>query len=140
MMAVAILHQQTTPPTNNTTNTNSDPYVNSKCYWTVDIDSEGNIGDKTESIIINKKTGSYAFCVVSNYPEVLNTDELIVDIYKKSGDEYKFVETKEYTLSSTTVKTTYFKYSFYEKGDYKFAVYNKNSKWINTSYLTVKYK
>lgn len=117
----------------------SGDYSKSKVYFTNDVSDDGVIGKEGSSYIINKSTGSYIYCVVTNYPGTFNTDEIIVDIYKKKGSEYKFVETKRYTIKSS-LNTTYFKYSFYEKGDYKFAVYNKDSKWINTGYVTISYK
>jgi S1-C subfamily serine protease len=119
----------------------SGDYGSSRVYFTNDVSDDGTIGEEGTTYNINKSTGSYVYCIVTNYPTPLNTDELIVDIYKKSGGstEYKFVETKYYTISTTT-KTTYFKYTFYEKGEYKFSVYNKNSKWINTGYVTINYQ
>ena len=114
-------------------------YGGSSVYFTNDVSDDGTIGEKGTTYNINKSTGSYVYCIVDNYPNPLNTEELIVDIYRKKNGEYTFVETKYYTISSTT-KISYFKYTFYEKGEYKFAVYNKNSKWINTGYVTINYQ
>jgi serine protease Do len=117
----------------------SGDYASSRVYFTNEVSDDGTIGDEGTTYNINKTKGSYVYCVVTNYPSALNTDEMIVDIYRKNSGEYKFVETKYYTISSTT-KTSYFKYTFYEKGEYKFSVYNKNSKWINTGYVTINYQ
>ena len=45
---------------------------------------------------------------------------------------------KKYTIDPTWYDT-HIKYSFYEKGDYKFSVYTKDNTWINTGYVTIEY-
>jgi hypothetical protein len=130
----------------NTSNTKTtgggsgDIYAGSKVYFTNEIGDKGDIGPSYSEFIINKSKGSFIYVVVDNFPNTLETDELIVDIYKKKGSDYIFFETKRYTLGKSTLNTTYFKYSFFEKGEFKIMVYNKNSKWINTGYVTIKYK
>jgi hypothetical protein len=121
---------------NNNNNNSSDPYAKSQVYCTLDVKSDGT-GDKVESLIVSS-SGSYAYFVVDNYPNNLNTDGLIVDVWKKasSGSYTDFVETKEFDLGSSVTTTTYFKYSFYTAGDFKVMVYNKNSKWINSAYVS----
>lgn len=84
--------------------------------------------------------GGFIFVVADNNPSALNTDQIIVDIWRKKGSQYDdFVETKRYNITST-LDYTYFKYSFFEKGDYKISVYTKDQVWINTGYVTVKKK
>ena len=113
----------------------SDPYSGSKVYFTNDVTEDGTVGE-AGTVYDIKKTGGYIFLIVSNYPNILNTSDLIVDIYRKKGSDYKLVETKNLTISAND-KISYYKYTFYEKGEYKFSVFNKDSKWINTGYVTI---
>ncbi len=86
------------------------------------------------------KEGGFIYTVVDNYPEKLNTDQIIVDIWKKKAGKYdSFVETKKYNITST-LDYTYFKYTFYDTGDFKISVFTKDEKWINTGYVTIKKK
>lgn len=86
------------------------------------------------------KEGGFIYTVVDNYPDKLNTDQIIVDIWKKKGNKYdSFVETKRYDITST-LDYTYFKYTFYETGEYKISVYTKDEIWINTGYVILKKK
>ena len=71
----------------------SGDYAGSKVYFTNDVSDDGTIGPEGTSYNINKDKGSYVYCVVDNYPNQLNTEEMVVDIYKKNGSsEYKFVD------------------------------------------------
>ncbi|HEY6161962.1 MAG TPA: hypothetical protein VI112_12085 [Bacteroidia bacterium] len=117
----------------------STDYSKARVYFTNDVSDDGTIGDEGTSYIINKKKGSYVYCIVSNYPNPLNTEKFTVEIYKEEGSDYKLQETKYYNISRTT-KTTYFKYTFHIKGEYKFTVYNEDNKLISSGYVTIKYK
>ncbi len=123
---------------NSNTNTSSDdPYTKSKVSINIGLkEGTGNYGEEVTAIDISP-SGSYVWVVVTNKPNTLNTLGLIMDVYKKENGEYKLHETKEYDLTSTSLETTYFKYSFYKAGDYKLKVYNKNSKWINDAFINV---
>jgi hypothetical protein len=116
-------------------NNSSTDYSKSRVYFTNDVSDDGTIGDEGTVYNINKKKGSYVYCIVSNYPSPLGIEEFSVDIYKGS----KFVENKAFNISNTT-KTTYFKYTFHEKGEYKFVVKTGDGKTINTGYVTIKYQ
>lgn len=86
------------------------------------------------------KEGGFIYAVVDNYPDKLNTDQIVVDIWKKKGSKYdSFVETKRYDITGT-LDYTYFKYTFNETGEYKISVYTKDETWINTGYVTIKKK
>ena len=114
-------------------------YSSARVYFTNDVADDGTIGEEGTVYNINKKKGSYLFCIISNYPNPLNTAEFSVDIYKKKSGSYAFVETKSYTIETTT-KITYFKYSFYEKGEYKFTAKNGDGKTIGSGYVTINYQ
>ncbi|MBI3501090.1 MAG: trypsin-like peptidase domain-containing protein [Bacteroidetes bacterium] len=87
------------------------------------------------------KEGGFVYLVLDNYPDALNTGEIIVDIWKKKGSKYdSFVETKRYSITNTSLDYTYFKYTFYETGEYKFSVFTKDQTWINTGYVIIKKK
>lgn len=114
-------------------------YAKSKVVFT---DSKDNVLKKEKyfSETFINKSGGEVYIVVDNYPEPLNCEGLIVDIWKKKGTQYdQFVETKKYTITPT-LDYTYFSYTFTEPGEYKISVYTKAETWINTGYLTVKKK
>ncbi len=84
------------------------------------------------------KAGGYLSVQVAN-GKAMKTTQLVVDVYKKpkGGSDYtEFVETKRYDIEATWTGP-YFEYTFYNKGDYKFAVYNADEVWINTGYVTI---
>lgn len=84
------------------------------------------------------KAGGYLTVQVDN-GKAMKTTQLIVDVYKKpkgGGDYTEFVETKRYDIEAHWNRP-YFEYTFYDKGDYKLAVYNGDEIWINTGYLTI---
>ena len=125
--------------TESTDKTSSTYYAKSKINFTND---EANVlkSDYYYKEFTIGKDGGFIYAVVDNYPDKLNTTEIIVDIWKKKGSKYdEFVETKRYTLSGT-LDYTYFKYTFYDTGDYKISVFTKDETWINTGYVTIKKK
>lgn len=68
-----------------------------------------------------------------------NTDVFLVDVWRKKTrafDYDEFVESKKYRLNSGW-PYAYFNYSFKEKGEYKFSIYNQNEVLIKTAYFTV---
>lgn len=103
--------------------------------------STGVLEGESESFLIDTQNGSYIIFKVDNAGKEMGSDGLIVDIWRKNakGDYDEFVETKDYTIDST-YDWVYFKYTFYNPGDYKFSIYNKDSNWINTAYVTIKKK
>lgn len=103
--------------------------------------STGVLEGESTSYIIDTQSGSYIIFKVDNDGKEIGSSELIVDIWRKNskGDYDEFVETKNYDITST-FDWVYFKYTFYNPGDYKFSVYNKDSNWINSAYVTIKGK
>lgn len=69
----------------------------------------------------------------------LNTNIMIVDIWKKGENSFdydEFVESKKFKVEPTW-PDTYFKYQFKKPGDYKFTVYNQNEVIMCKNYITV---
>ena len=108
-------------------------YKGSKIQFCEEISSSGEA--ITPSDVFNIPTGgAYVYVLVNAYKE-LKTTQFVVDVYK--GDDYKtFVETKNYDITPTS-PWTFFKYSFFNTGKYKFAVYNKDWIPIGTAYVTI---
>ncbi len=131
-----------------TTTTETDPtseydyYLYSSVKTGTGINSStGVLEDEATSFLIDTQKGSYIVFKIDNGTKKIGSEGLIVDIWRKNpkGDYDEFIETKEYDIEST-YSWVYFKYTFYNPGDYKFSVYNKNSNWINTAYVTIKKK
>jgi hypothetical protein len=75
---------------------------------------------------------------VDNGSKSVNTPKLIVDIYKmSSGGSYEFHKTNYYDLKNSSLTWVIFNHEFNLAGTYKISVYNSNSSWINTTYITV---
>jgi hypothetical protein len=126
----------------NTENTN-DPsstfyYSKSKVQFCVDLDD--NQQPLNPGTVYNiGKDDSWIYVHVQN-DKSLATDQLIVDIYKKKGNDYsEFVETKKYDITPSR-EDTHFKYTFYKNGNYKISVYSKDNVWINSGYVEINYK
>jgi hypothetical protein len=129
------LKEATTTAT--TTTTIKGDYDNSIITTGTQIDDQGTITGTSPYYTI-PSSGAYVIFKVDNVDKTLNTTSLIVDVYKKSdAGSYEFYETKNYDVTSTYF-WIYFKYDFYSIGEYKLAVYNKDWKYINTSYVTIK--
>ena len=119
--------------------TNSDYYAKSSISFTNDAVNVLKPDSYYKEFTIGKD-GGFIFTVVENNSSKLNTDQIIVDIWKKKGSKYdSFVETKRYDITST-LDYTYFKYTFYQTGEYKISVFTKDETWINTGYVTIKKK
>lgn len=72
-------------------------------------------------------------------PNEIRSNGLIVDIWKSNSGKYDFVETKNFDIEPSW-KSTYFKYTFYNPGYYRFSVYNKESKLISEGFVTINSK
>lgn len=125
------------PANTKSSNVNSGYYRASKISFVENIKGDGSLGQKLSEFTINAQNNGLVYIDVDNFPKQLKTEQLIVDVYKNQGGEYKKIETKTFTISPS-VKASFFKYIFKESGDYKFAVYNKNEVWINNGFITVK--
>src|ERR1051326_3934721 len=100
------------------TNIASDYYKNSKISFHNTVSDAGILGESFSSFTILNDGLDYVYVQVSNYGEPLNTDEFIMDAYKKTGDTYTFVETKNFTISSEK-SAAYFKYFPPSTGEYR---------------------
>ena len=77
---------------------------------------------------------------VDNFPNKLETEGIIVEVWKKSGDAYsEFVEKKIFDINAAK-SATYFQYTFKTGGDYKITVFSKEGKVINSGYASVEMK
>jgi hypothetical protein len=127
----------TTTTTKTESTDNLDYYTNSIITSGTSIDDYGVVSGTSAYYTIPAE-GAYVIYKVDNVGKAINSEQLIVDVYKKNdSDTYDFYETKNYDIKSQ-FDWIYFKYSFFSAGDYKLAVYNKEWKYINTAYTTIK--
>ncbi len=123
---------------NSSSSNNTDYFANSKVKFCTELDSN-QYPDDPGSVFYIGSGGSWVYIWVGN-DKSFSTSQLVVDIYRKKGGDYsEFVETKYYDITPSW-SDTHFKYTFYKAGDYKVSVYNKDNKWINTGYVTIKYQ
>jgi hypothetical protein len=116
----------------------SDPYIKSKVYFSTEVPSYG-VAKDVKSFRI-KSGGGYVYTVIDNYPTNFISGTMKVYIYKMTGGgEYVKHDETTYTVSTSNY-FTYFKYTFYNTGDYKFVIYDGNNKYINTGYVTVNWE
>lgn len=123
---------------NNTQNDVVDTYYYSDCEVIFCEEVKNNEPVNASTSFTIPKAGGYLTVQVDN-GKAMKTNQLIVDIYKKpkGGSDYtEFVETKRYDIE-THWNRPYFEYTFYDKGEYKFAIYNADEVWINTGYVTI---
>lgn len=114
-------------------------YSSSKVIFCTDVDDDGDpISADNEFIIA--RDGSYVQVLVKNGGYKLNTTGFNVKVYKMKGGEYQYKETKNITGVETNWVFAYFKYSFYESGDYKFVVYDADNSYVNKGYVTIKFE
>jgi hypothetical protein len=129
--------EETTTTTTTTSSQEPDYYSSSSITSGTSIDDYGIVSGTSETYTIPAQ-GAYVIFKVDNLGKALNTEQLIVDVYKKNeAGTYEFHETKNYDIKST-LDWVYFKYTFYAAGDYKLSVYNKDWKYIYTAYATIK--
>lgn len=136
----SVSYNATSPTVSNTSSgVKSEYYKHSKISFHNLIDTNGTIGPEYSSFGILGDGLDYIYILVNNGSDPLSTEGLIVDVYKKSGSSYNFVETKKYTISGTK-PSAYFTYHPASAGDYRFSVYNNTSAWINDGYVTFNLK
>jgi len=130
----------TTTTTSTSTTTSTASYTYATVSTGTSIDSYGILTSKNSEYYTIPTTGAYVTFKVDNAGTPINSSGLVVDIYKAdSYGKYEFYETKEYDITST-FDWVYFQYTFYTAGNYKFSVYNKEWKYINMVYVTIKYQ
>lgn len=122
----------------------ADPYKNSVLYFSTISVSENNNkfpepAQRFNTFTINKKTGGYIWIYVDNYPNAISTSQIVVLVDELKGDDYKKVEDLVFNVSGE-FDYTYFKYTFTKKGTYKFTIFSKEMKYINTGTVTINYK
>jgi len=128
---------QATPinSTSSSSSSSSDPYIKSKVYFSTEVPFYG-IAKDVKSFKINRK-GGYVYVIIDNYPNNFNISTIKVYVYKKKKGDYVSFDVATYDISANNY-FTYFKYTFDDEGDYKFIVYDGNSKYINTGYVEIK--
>uniref|UniRef100_UPI00356421CE hypothetical protein n=1 Tax=Seonamhaeicola sp. TaxID=1912245 RepID=UPI00356421CE len=85
---------------------------------------------------MDKNKGGRIWVYVDNYPNKLNTEQLRVYLYKYSNFSKKYTKVKDLVYNvNKSYDYTFFSYDFYEVGKYKFYVYSKESKFINSGEL-----
>ena len=137
--------QSSTGGTANTASGNSgvsnDYYTGSSITAGTDIDMSsgyvyGTGGTFKRKSLVNRKINVYF--KVSNGIKSINTSKLIVDLWKKNrSGGYDVYKTINFDIKNSSLDWVYFTYEFSDDGDYKVMVYNANSIWINTAYISV---
>lgn len=114
-------------------------YSKSSVYCSTDAPNSSGYSPSYTSFTIDKGQSQYIYVIISNGSKTLATDMIYLDVYKKSGGDWKKYEAKSYDISSDYTYT-YIKYYFSEKGEYYFDAYSKSDVWINKSgTITIKY-
>lgn len=112
-------------------------YMSSKVKFCEDA-SSGYCEGESSSFTISK-SGSYLY-VYLEHAKKLATTQLTVKVYKKVDGNYDdLVETKYFDIEKDW-KSTYFKYTFYKKGEYKVRIETKDGVWIQDGFVTINYK
>ena len=121
----------------NTNTTTTLYYTNSTVTPGTDINlTSGLVYNSNGPFYLDNNYSSTIYFKVSNSGKNLNTNKLIVDIYKmNSSGVYDFYATKYFDIVDKD--WVYFSYGFSSTGSYKVNVYNGISTWINTGYLTI---
>ena len=119
---------------NSGTVTEVDPYANSRIYFSTDPPVSGIAKDVKAFKL--KPGGGYVYVIVDNYPHPFKVKSLNLYVYKYINGEYIKRDAAVYTLSGKT-DFTWFKYDFYEAGDYKFVVFDAKNRYVNTGLVTI---
>lgn len=121
----------------------ADPYKNSVLYFSNISVSENNNklpgpNQRYNTFTIDRKTGGFIWIYIDNYPNALNTSQIVVLVDELKGGEYKKVEDVLFNVSGD-LDYTYFKYTFLKKGTYKFTIFSKEMKYVNMGTVTINY-
>jgi hypothetical protein len=122
---------------NSTVSLNSN-FSDARAFISVDVPVNG-VAKESKTINIDKSEGSYAYIVLDNYPDKLNTSQVILKSYRKINGKYEKINQQNYDIDGGNF-FTYIKYSFFTAGEYAFDIYDKNGGFIKTAYVTVQYK
>lgn len=116
--------------------TYTDPYLYSKLIFALGVDTKGNALTESSTFSITPQGGVIQVIVKNTSP--MYTPRMKVYINKKNtAGTYVYHDVKEYDISSKEYSSVYFPYTFYSSGDYQLVVYDKDSKYINTGYLSI---
>ena len=121
--------------TTTTTSSSYDHYAKSRVYFSTETPYYG-IAKDVKSFNINKK-GGYVYVIVDNYPTNFNVNSFKLYVYKKKRGKYEVHDEATYDMDGNKY-FTYFKYTFYDEGDYKFIIYDGLNRYVNTGYVTIK--
>lgn len=121
-----------------TSNPDAKPYSTSRAFVSIEVPVAG-MANESKVIIIDRSIGSYAYIVLDNYPNNFNVNQINLKSYKKVNGNYEKLGDEMYDINPDRF-FTYLKYSFYSEGEYAFDIYDKNKTFINTAYVSVKYK
>ena len=138
----------TTPPsevktnnskTNTKTNTNTgtittDYYIGASVTFCEGVNESTGEAKTPASTFTISSSGGYAYVLIK-HKKPFKTTEMIIDIWK-GADYGDFVETKNITIEDNW-QYTFFKYTFYSAGKYKFSVFNKDQTFIEAGYVTI---
>lgn len=123
---------------NSSSGSSAGDYSKARAFVSVEVPVAG-VAKESKSIVINRDKGSYAYIVLDNYPNNLNTSQITLKSYRKINGSYEKLKEENYDISADNFYT-YIKYSFYTAGDYAFDIYDKGGTFIKTAYVTVDYK
>ena len=97
----------------------------------------GRIINERTHVSISKDGGRVQVYLKSKTP--LNTDKLLVDIWKQkenSFDYEQFIESKKFEMNPEW-PDVFFRYKFNSEGNYKIAIYNSDEVLIKSGFITV---
>jgi hypothetical protein len=123
--------------TYSSTSSSADVYSKAKLYFSTETPSYG-VAKEVKSFTIDRD-GSYVYTILSNGYTNLPNSTLKLYVYKYEGGSYVKKDEKSYTVK-TDYSYTWFKYSFYDPGDYKFVAYDGDYRYIATGYVTVSWR
>lgn len=88
-----------------------------------------------------KNNGGKVWVYVDNYPNKMNTEQVKIYIDKYSSATGKYEKFKDVTYNIKSASDfTHFYYDFYEEGKFKFFVYSKENKYINSGTVEMYFK
>lgn len=96
----------------------------------------GKFEKKISSFVVDKTTGGFVtFKMNANKP--INSDKLIVEVYKLQDTNSEYVETKEFSISNINWYWASFNLTFHDAGQYQVKTYNGSGVWMNDCFITV---
>lgn len=122
--------------TSETTESDEDvlKFIDSEVFVCKDISNEEPVGQSTTFTLDPGGNNLYVFVKSGR---TIDTEEVILDIYKDDGTgNYSYKDSMNFTVTSTW-ELLWLKYFFTEAGSYEISVYTKENVWINTCYITL---